>query len=47
MSKQAIDENEVSLKAVTMMLNNEWEAVDQMLISLKYFFRFFFFNFKF
>jgi hypothetical protein len=29
------DENELAIKAVNMILNNEWESCDQMLIKYK------------
>jgi hypothetical protein len=32
---KAEDENELSLQVVSMMLNNEWEAVEQMLVKQK------------
>ena len=30
------DENELSLQVISLMLNNEWETVDQMLTKQKY-----------
>lgn len=34
--EEKFDENELSLQAISLMLNNEWETVDKMLVKHKY-----------